>query len=135
MKFVIIGNPITKKNSQRLIVRNGRPYIIPSKQYKDYEKEALFQLIQYGVKDYSQFYYPINVPVNVCCRYYMQTRRKVDLANLLEGSLDILIEAGILDDDNCSIAASYDGSMVFYDKQDPRVEIEITPIIGYEGLQ
>lgn len=135
MKFVILGNPVTKKNSQRLIVRNGRPYIIPSKQYKDYEKEAIFQLMQYGIKDYTQFDYPINVPVNVCCEYYMQTRRKVDLTNLLEATSDILMEAGIIEDDNCMIAAMYDGSRVSYDKHDPRVEIEITPLLDYEGLK
>lgn len=134
MRLVILGNPVTKKNSQRLIVRNGRPYIIPSKQYKEYENNVRFQLMEYGIKDFSQFDFPINVPVNISCRYYMRTRRKVDLANLLEGTLDTLVVTGIIEDDNCSIASSYDGSMVFYDKNDPRVEIEITPIVGYEGL-
>ena len=135
MKFVIYGNPVTKKNSQRLIVRNGRPYIIPSKNYLAYEQMALRQIMAYGIKDFPEFDFPIGVPVNVCCVYYMQTRRRVDVVNLLEGSLDILVKAGVLEDDNCNIASMYDGSVVHYDKKDPRVEIEITPLLDYEGLQ
>ena len=56
----------------------------------------------------------------------MPTRRRVDLLNLLEASLDILVDAGILEDDNSSIVVSHDGSRVLYDKENPRAEITIT---------
>lgn len=68
----------------------------------------------------------INQPVNLKCVYYMQTRRRVDLLNLLEATCDILVDAGVLEDDNCKIVVSHDGSRVLYDKSNPRVEIEIT---------
>ena len=68
---------------------------------------------------------PVSARVNVRCIYYMKTRRKVDLANLIEATCDILVKAGVLADDNSQIVAAHDGSRVEYDKNDPRVEIEI----------
>lgn len=74
---------------------------------------------------------PIATPINVKCVYYMPDRRKVDLCNLLSATCDILVKCGILADDNCKIVASHDGCRVLYDKQNPRVEIEIKEI-GHE---
>lgn len=56
----------------------------------------------------------------------MDSRRRVDLVNLLEGTCDILVDAGILEDDNSNIVAGHDGSRVLYDKDNPRCEILIT---------
>ena len=132
MKFVISGNPVTKKNSQQIVYnpKTKRPFIMPSAKYKEYAKAALLELSVQGVKDFTEFDFPISVPVNVACRYYMVTKRKVDLCNLIEATLDILCDAGVLDDDNCTIVARHDLSEVRYDKEHPRVEIEITPIVG-----
>lgn len=63
----------------------------------------------------------------------MPTRRRVDLSNLLNSTLDILVHYGVLLDDNRNIVYSVDGSRVLYDKASPRTEIEITPIT--EGVE
>lgn len=68
---------------------------------------------------------PISACVNVRCVYYMKTARRVDLANLIEATTDILVKAHVLEDDNSKIVAAHDGSRVDYDKQNPRVEIWI----------
>ena len=98
--------------------------VIPSAKYKKFEKDC---------KDWlPKMDEPINDPVNVACLYYMPTRRRVDLVNLQEATLDILVKYGILEDDNSNIVVSMDGSRVLYDKDNPRSEIIITPIIvGY----
>lgn len=116
--FTIHGAPVTKKNSQQILVNKatGRPFIMPSKQYKAYEAAALKEL---GKPRRA----PIDTPLNVRCVYYMPTRRKADLCNLLEATCDILTRAGVIADDNSGIVASHDGSRVLYDKEDPRVEI------------
>ena len=131
-KFTIKGNPITKKNSQQILVNRatGRPFISPSSKYRSYAKDAVFQLVTQSAKQFIDK--PIDYPVNVKCHYWMETHRRVDLANLLEGSLDLLVDAGILKDDNCTIAAMYDGSLVDYDKQNPRVEITIRELLPFE---
>ena len=98
----------------------GRPFLLPSKQYREYEKAALLLLTN---SDDT-----ISKPVNITCHYYMKTTRKVDLTNLLEATDDILVKAGVIEDDNYRIVAGHDGSRVFYDKSNPRVEITIEEI-------
>jgi Holliday junction resolvase RusA-like endonuclease len=110
--------PITKKNSQQIVKAHGHLMIIPSKKYKQYEKDASL-LIKWDKE-------PIDYPVQVKCLYYMQTRRRVDMVNLLESTCDVLVHCGVLADDNSNIVVSHDGSRVLYDKEHPRTEIEIT---------
>ncbi len=49
VNIVIRGRPITKKNHQRIIhnKRTGYPQIIQSKAYRQYERDALWQLKLY----------------------------------------------------------------------------------------
>ena len=83
-----------------------------------YEKDCLWQ-----IRSPPR---PLAGPVNVRCLYYMPTRRRVDLTNLLEATDDILVKAGVLADDCAAVVAGHDGSRVLLDRQRPRVEIEIT---------
>ena len=119
LNFTIPLAPVTKKNSQRIVINRttGRPMIIPSAAYKDYEREAALFMPR-GVR--------IDKPVNIKCLFYMPTRRKCDLTNLLEAIDDILVKTGVLSDDNYTVIESHDGSRVFYDKDNPRTEIYIT---------
>lgn len=118
IKLTLYGDPITKKNSQRIIVVGGKPRIIPSAQYEAYENACLWQI--------SGKYRMIDKPVNVGCKYYLRTDRKVDLLNLLEATMDILVQAFVLADDNRKIVAKHDGCAVYVDRKNPRVEITIT---------
>ncbi len=120
MKYTLYGRPITKKNSQRIIRAGKYPRIIPSAQYKAYERDCLYQLKQHPRAEGG--------PWNMQCVYYMPTRHRVDLVNLLEATCDILVEAGIIEDDNSKIIAGHDGSRVKYDKGNPRVEITLTEV-------
>lgn len=70
----------------------------------------------------------IGVKVNLKGTFYMPTKRRVDLVNLLEALQDILVLAGVLVDDNSEIVVSTDGSRVLLDRENPRTEIEITPV-------
>lgn len=119
MKIVIGITPITKKTHQQIIRVHGKPIIIPSKQYRKYEKDCAPFLLPYAHQN-------IKERVNVCCKYYMPTKRRVDLTNLLQSTMDLLVAYGILADDNSNIVASMDGSRVLYDKTFSRTEIEIT---------
>lgn len=126
VKIVFYGNPRSKKNSSQIVMnpKTKRPFIIPSKQYKAYEQECIRQI---GLNST-----PIVYPVNVCCMYYMGTRRKIDISNLNSSIHDILVRANVLADDNRDIVAGTDGSRVLYDKANPRVEITISPMGDYE---
>ena len=117
IKFTIPLNPVTKKNSQQIILVGGRPRIIPSKKYKEYERDCIPFLTHVE---------PVTGRLNVKAVYFMRTRRRVDLINLHEALHDILVKAGVLEDDNCKIIYSTDGSYVDYDKENPRTEVTIT---------
>lgn len=121
IKFEIPLTPISKKNSQQIMTNRmtGKPFVMPSKQFKQYETAALWFI--------PRPYKPIDYPVNVECHFFMSTRRKVDLTNLLEAIDDIMVKAGLISDDNFTIIQSHDGSRVYYDKENPRTVVCITP--------
>ena len=121
--FQIPAAPVTKKNSQQILTNRatGRAFIMPSKKYREYEATAGYFLRPKPEDG------PITTPVNVMYLFYMPTRRKVDLANLISAADDILVKYGILADDNRDIIAGHDGSRVYGDKVKPRTEIIIEP--------
>lgn len=93
---------------------------MPSKRYKDYEKNA------------EQYLPKLDEPINYSCNlkavFYMPTRRRVDLVNLEEALCDVLVKYGIIEDDNCKIVTTMNESVVSYDKENPRTEVEITAL-------
>lgn len=119
MEITIPLVPVTKKNSQQIIKAKGRYMIIPSKKYKEYEK-ACGKFITATETITNQ--------VNVKCLYYMPTKRRVDLVNLEESTLDVLTHYKVIEDDNSNIVVSMDGSRVLYDKENPRTEIVIREV-------
>lgn len=125
-KFIIPICPRTKKNHSQVITVNGRPRVIPSKQYAQFEKDCGAYI---HCKNQN-----IDSPVNIKCVYYMDTRRRVDLINLLGATMDILVHYGVIADDNSKIVASHNGSFVSYDKENPRTEIEIKSIGGDDNV-
>lgn len=121
MQIIIPITPVTKKTHQQIVKVKGRLMVIPSKQYREYEKACAeyIPMIPFSTIDY---------PVNVKCLFYMPTHRRVDIVNLQESILDVLVKYGVLKDDNSNIVASMDGSRVLYSKENPRTEIEITEL-------
>lgn len=117
LRIDIPVEPRSKKNHNRIITVHGRPMIIPSKPYVEFEKAC---------KPYMPLLErPIDFPINLKVFYYMGTRRKCDITNLLQATCDILVKYKVIEDDNYSIVSSVDGTQVFYDKENPRCEIYI----------
>ena len=134
--FLISGVPRVKKNNQRVVVartRAGKPYPrkVDTKAYKEWRdgfydrsgKKHIGAIVQIE-RQKPQF--EIDFPINLACRFYMDTTGVVDLSALYEGIQDELVSANVLTDDNYTIVASHDGSGVFVDKANPRMEITIT---------
>lgn len=117
-EFTIPIAPVTKKNHQQIVVNHGRHFVMPSKQYKEYEKWSGFFIKNKNLN--------IDYPINLKAVYYMPTRGRVDLVNLLEATCDVLVVYKVVSDDNSKVIASMDGSRVYYDKASPRTEITIT---------
>lgn len=118
LSLTILLPPVTKKNSPQIVKCGSRSMVLPSKTYRQYEKDTLAFLHRFsGMR--------IDYPVAVKCLFYMKTHRIVDLPNLLEAIDDVLVRHGVLADDNSRIVVHHDGSRVLYDKDNPRTEIVI----------
>ena len=128
LKFTLDIPAKTKKNSQQILVnrKTGRPFVSQSSAYKAFEK-ACIMLIP------NEARVGIDYPIIAKYTIYMQTKRKVDGLNLSSAIDDILVKAGVITDDNRDIVAGHDGTRVYYDKQHPRIVVEITKAEdGYE---
>ena len=116
---------MTKKNHHQIISTYNKQTgkkkmaLIPSSQYKQFETDCGWFLNPIPN-------IPINSPINIKYSFYMNTMRRVDVLNLCEGMDDILVRYKIIEDDNCKIVVSHDGTRVYYDKENPRIEVEIT---------
>lgn len=119
-KYIVRIPPITKKNSQRILInkKTRKPFIAQSAAYKRYEAAALWYLYPKPIK-------PLEGRYRVATVFYMPTRRRTDMTNLIEAAHDVLVAGKILADDNYTIIASVDGSRVMVDKENPRTEIFI----------
>ena len=122
MKFTIPVAPRTKKNHSQLVtLKNGRQMLLPSKSYKEFEKKVC-RWVKINLMDFE----PISSPVNMACRFYKDKDYKSDLPGYLQAICDALVVANVFTDDNHRIISSTNGSEVFLDRENPRIEIEIT---------
>lgn len=123
MELVLYGNPATKKNSMQIYKnkKTGQSFLSQSARYKEYAKDCGRQITGKYKKE-------IDYPINLKCVYYRKTKHRVDLTNLLAATCDILTDYGVIADYNYKIVKSHDGSRVIFDKDRPRVEIEIERI-------
>lgn len=131
VKFVILGKPITKKNSLRVLRgKNGKPFVAQSKAHGSWEQTALLQL-QAGWQRWRRAWDgghgPIDVPINMRAVVY-RDRDVGDLLNFLAAVSDALEGAGVVVNDK--FIQALDGSRLALDRKNPRVEIELTPLAG-----
>lgn len=115
IKFTIQGRIPSKKNSKIMVCRGNRPILLPSAKYKDWHEDASIQIIQQKVK-------PVKGEIKeMTATFYSPDKRKWDLSNKFESIADLLVDNGILEDDNYTIIPNV--RMIFggVDKEDPRV--------------
>ena len=93
VRYTIACEPKSKKNHMQMVGigatcpkcgKKERMLPIQSKQYLQYEKDCAWFLNPKPTK-------PIDFPVNICCTFYMKTKRRVDGLNLLAAIDDILV--------------------------------------------
>lgn len=125
MKIVIPVNPRSKKNSQEIVFnrRTGKRMVIQNERYTKFEKECKkYMPVLRQPKPY------IDYKCNLSCKFYVCDLRKRDIANYIEAIQDILVKYEIISDDNYNVIASLDGCSMELDRDNPRVEIEITKL-------
>ena len=120
MQHIIISGRIpSKKNSRCLFVRGGKMMNIPSKKYKEWHVDASEQLQEYKRTK------PLQGPLSIDLSFWAPDKRKTDLTNKAESILDLLVDNGILADDNWYIVSEVVLMFEGVDKDNPRCEIDI----------
>ena len=117
IKYTIKGETPSKKNSRNIFVRGGRPVNIPSKNYKEWHDDAVNQLQAQGAKPFPE------KEVSITVVFYPRTLRPFDLSNKLESVADLLVDCGIIEDDNWKIVPEISAKIGIKDKDNPRAEI------------
>jgi Holliday junction resolvase RusA-like endonuclease len=139
VEITIIGEPYVKKSNQSVQWRGPRQVKVNTPAFNNWLREAYRQMAEQGydpthgrknklLRKRGQQTLPalIDYPINLQCKFYLPTARRVDLSALYEGIQDVLVECGVLEDDNWKIVASHDGSGVAKDQARPRIEVTIT---------
>lgn len=119
-RFTIDGRPMTKKNS----MTKTHYGLIQSKQYRDYEKMALCQLMTQKPSSFRT----IACAARMNVEYYMPNRKGwPDLFGLVQATADILEKAGIIEDDGYIADVAY-SCIAGVDPIWPRAEIKVIPM-------
>lgn len=115
LNFKLKGRVPSKKNS-RINTRSGRSF--PSKKYTEWHKDASAQLPKVKA--------PIEKDAIVSIAFWSPDKRKYDLSNKAESLMDLMVDNGILLDDNYAVVPSL--NLIYMDVSygNPRVEIEIS---------
>ncbi len=118
-QLTISGETPSLKNSKQIVQAGRFPKLVPSKAYKKWAKQVLRKL-----KRCELVGRPWHYPVIIDFHFYRTTRRRFDYVNLCQGPLDLMVEAGILDDDDmtCVIPGQWAWDV---DQANPRVEVTI----------
>jgi Holliday junction resolvase RusA-like endonuclease len=90
----LTGRIPSKKNSRCLFVRGGKLVNIPSAKYAEWHKQALTQVADVRKDNF------LLGQVTVEIDFYAPDKRASDLSNKAESIMDLLVDAGILSDDN-----------------------------------
>jgi len=123
-QIIIPGQVISKKNSPRVTNFGGHSSIRASKRYEKYDKASKIYLA--GRKSFLKEF-----PVFMHFKFIMESDRVFDFNNLSQGPQDILVQMGILPDDNYRYCipvffGKYAGA--FKVKEDPKVIITFTDL-------
>ena len=124
MKLTYHGEVLSKKNSKQIIYnrRTGRPMLVSNKSSLLNEK-ALTEAFRWQI-DEDVF----DCPVEVRLKVWLKDRRRRDGDNQYTMVQDALVEAGLLEDDDYKHIPKHSVELMGYDKEDPRIEVEIIEI-------
>jgi Holliday junction resolvase RusA-like endonuclease len=118
-RIILPGNTPSLKNSKRIVQAGQRPRLIPSKAYQKWAAPLLWQLKQCELVG-RQWRYPVQIDFH----FYRKDKSRFDFINLGQGPLDLLVELGILADDDMRHVVP--GKWAWeVDKKNPRVELVI----------
>jgi Holliday junction resolvase RusA-like endonuclease len=118
LELTITGRIPSKKNSRCIFVRRGRLLNIPSAKYTAWHREASKQIKQ-------RFQLQLTNVAEVSIDFYAPDKRATDLTNKAESLMDLLVDCGVLKDDNWWIVNRVVLNFKGVDKPNPRAVVHI----------
>lgn len=127
VKFDIAGQVPSKKNNKRILKnsRTGKMFIASSEKFNEWHNQAMMDLCFRLNKDRGIFR---DKQVEIELTFYNSDNRRHDLDNMASSILDLLVDAGYLEDDCCGIVNRLIISFGGVDRKNPRVEVTITEL-------
>ena len=122
LQFTIPGRPSTKKTSQRVVRRGGFTKILPSLLYEKYEKHCKEYCEEAWKK---QDYPPIDCGIGIKIKVYLDSWIIGDECGYQQANGDIIQKHEIIANDMWIHWIDKNEHMIFYDKENPRIEVEI----------
>jgi hypothetical protein len=112
--ITLFGRIPSKKNSKMAIPIGRRCVLIPQKKFTDWHKVAMVQIKPF----------PVILGNKLRLTFFLPDLRRTDLTNKSESIMDLLVDAGKIEDDNCQIINELTLRYGGLDRENPRVEIE-----------
>lgn len=125
MMFIISGSTPSKKNSKQIIYVRGKPMIVSSDNYQVWHRDAVTQVSQQIIKKRLSNHLPLKKVEKISVTFFAKDKRKFDLSNKIESVNDLLVDVGVLEDDNYEVLPSLEVTYGGIDKVNPRAEIDI----------
>jgi len=118
LNIIIKGRIPSKKNSKIMICRGKYPILISNPKFQSWNTEQLWLLKRFKT---SQSIEKCDIRIT----FHAPDKRAADLSNKAESLMDLLVEAGIIKDDNWFVVNSLNLEFGGVDVEDPRAEINI----------
>lgn len=115
-RYVFRGEVASKKNSKVLARVKGRPMLLPSRKYQEWEKRARLAIISEG-RPPEPF-----KAARLFMVIYHGDLIKRDSNNATQGVQDVLVDMGVLEDDNWMVIGTPEVAHMV-DVEDPRLEV------------
>lgn len=122
-------NPVPpKKNSKQIFTNRstGKPFITASKRYKEWESTELQNLEKHNLQIIS--------PCRMTLTFFPPNRRAYDMGNKRESIQDLLVKAGILEEDNFKILQQSTDSVKPVNKDKPGVHVLLETLNSEEAI-
>lgn len=117
-RYVFRGEVASKKNSKVLARVKGRPFLLPSKKYQAWEKAARLVIMASGRP-------PVPLKAaSLSMVIYHGDLIKRDSNNATQGVQDVLVDMGVIQDDNWMVIGTPEVSHLV-DVEDPRLEVTV----------
>jgi Holliday junction resolvase RusA-like endonuclease len=121
IKFTLNHSVPSKKNAKRIVFVRGKTMILPSLAHKEWHEEQMWVLKTLKIPLQTK-------PVMITMTFYSDSKRRGDLDNKASSVLDLLKDAGIIEDDDWfhvpNIILNFGG----VEKLSPHCDIELTEL-------